>query len=343
MSSLADLPELVGFFGYSREDDEASHGALLALRTRIQVELRGLLGRPPSTFRIWQDKEAIPASSLWEAEIKNAAGQAVFFIPIITLSAIASPSFRFELDSFLAREAELGRDDLIFPILYVDVPGLDDSIRRKDDLVLSFIAGRPHVDWRQLRYLDMNSTEVKRSVQRFCQNIRDALYRPWGSPEERRYEEPAALSLAEDEDGPMAALAEELNLSVSFNDETGPFGREGLPTAALLRRRSELQSEVTVVMPAQPALSGRPARSVSEARATRISPDEAALRRREDEMRAAARAEVGRRQREHELRAAREAAERLRREAERTEPRQAREEARASIREEARRDQASRR
>jgi hypothetical protein len=36
MSSLAELPELVGFFSYSREDDEAFKGTLSALRDGIQ-------------------------------------------------------------------------------------------------------------------------------------------------------------------------------------------------------------------------------------------------------------------------------------------------------------------
>ena len=131
MSSLADLPELVGFFSYSREDDADSHGALSALRNRIQGELRGQLGRTAKTFRLWQDKEAIPSGTLWESEIKNAAAQSVFFIPIITPTVVASPYCRFELESFLAREAALGRDDLVFPILYIDVPGLEDAAERK--------------------------------------------------------------------------------------------------------------------------------------------------------------------------------------------------------------------
>jgi hypothetical protein len=66
MASLAQLPELVGFFSYSREDDEDSNGALSALRSRIQGELRGQLGRTAKTFRLWQDKEAIPSGTLWE-------------------------------------------------------------------------------------------------------------------------------------------------------------------------------------------------------------------------------------------------------------------------------------
>jgi hypothetical protein len=58
MASLADLPELVGFFSYSREDDEAFKRALTALRDGIQAELSAQLGRS-KTFRLWQDQEAI--------------------------------------------------------------------------------------------------------------------------------------------------------------------------------------------------------------------------------------------------------------------------------------------
>jgi hypothetical protein len=117
MSCLDDLPELVGFFSYSREDDEGSRGALSALRESIQHELRAQLGRSTRKFRLWQDKEAIAVGQLWEAEIKTAIRQSVFLIPIITPTAVKSPYCKFELDAFLAREAELGRADLVFPIL----------------------------------------------------------------------------------------------------------------------------------------------------------------------------------------------------------------------------------
>lgn len=188
----ADLVELVGFFSYSREDDADSHGALSALRNRIQGELRGLLGRTARTFRLWQDKEAIPSGTLWETEIKNAVAQAVFFIPIITPTVVASPFCRFELESFVAREKALGRDDLIFPILYIDVPALQDDTQRQNDPVLSLIAARQYVDWRRLRHRDVHSTDVSEEVERFCTHIRDALRRRWVSPEERKLQEGAA-------------------------------------------------------------------------------------------------------------------------------------------------------
>ena len=59
MASLAQLPELVGFFSYSREDDEAFRGSLSSLRDAIQRELGAQLGRTKRNFRLWQDQEAI--------------------------------------------------------------------------------------------------------------------------------------------------------------------------------------------------------------------------------------------------------------------------------------------
>ena len=186
MASLADLSELVGFFSYSREDDEDSHGRLSGLRERIQRELRGQLGRSKTTFKLWQDKEAISPGKLWEAEIKAAVQQAVFFIPIITPTVIRSAYCQFELEAFLAREAELGRNDLVFPILYIRVPDLEDGTRRKSNPVLSIIAQRQYVDWREFRHRDSQSTDVSEAIERFCGKICDTLIRTWLSPEERQ-------------------------------------------------------------------------------------------------------------------------------------------------------------
>jgi hypothetical protein len=192
MSSLADLPELVGFFSYSREDDEDSHGALSALRDRIQRELRGQLGRSMKTFRLWQDKEAIASGKLWKEEINTAVAQSAFFIPIITPTVVKSPHCWFELETFLAREAALHRDDLVFPILYIRVPALEDEARQKSDPVLSIIAKRQYLDWREFRHREITSPQVKEAIERFCANICDALFRSWLSPEERKELEEAA-------------------------------------------------------------------------------------------------------------------------------------------------------
>jgi TIR domain len=133
MSSLAELPDLVGFFSYSRRDDEHSGGALSRLRGRIHDELRMQLGRD---VRLWQDTEAIPHGTLWEDKINSAIAESVFFIPIVTPSAVASENCKFEFESFLKREVETDRKDLIFPILYIRVHALENEEKRRQNEVL---------------------------------------------------------------------------------------------------------------------------------------------------------------------------------------------------------------
>jgi hypothetical protein len=183
MSSLADLPEIVGFFSYSREDDEAFKGTLSALRDAIQRELSAQLGRSKTNFRLWQDQEAIVPGRLWESEIKTAIEQAVFFIPIVTPRAVTSHYCKFEFEAFLAREHSLGRNDLVFPVLYMRVPALENEAQWRNDPVLSIIGSRQYVDWRPLRYLDIDTAAIREAIGHFCDKIVDALREPWVSAE----------------------------------------------------------------------------------------------------------------------------------------------------------------
>jgi TIR domain len=186
MSSLADLSEIVGFFSYSREDDEASDGSLSALRVAIQGELRAQLGRSRTTFRLWQDQEAIAPGRLWESEIKAAVEQAVFFIPIVTPRAVNSHYCKFEFEAFLAREHALGRTDLVFPLLYIRVPALESEAEWRKDPLLSIIGLRQYVDWRPLRHQDVRTTSIREAIERFCGKIVEALRKLPTSPEERQ-------------------------------------------------------------------------------------------------------------------------------------------------------------
>ena len=210
MSSLAELPELVGFFSYARKDDEQTAGALSRLRASIQKELRLQLGRE---FRLWQDV-AIPEGALWEAEIRRAVAESVFFIPIVTPTSIASPHCKFELQAFLEREAALSRDNLMFPILYIRVPALESELLWRRDGVLSIIGARQYMDWRTYRHRDLASPEVAEKVEHFCGNIFEALHQPWLSPQERaRLEADAARDRAQPEErGKIAAEAERQRL-----------------------------------------------------------------------------------------------------------------------------------
>jgi tetratricopeptide (TPR) repeat protein len=191
MSSLSDLPEVVGFFSYSREDDDAFKGSLSALRDGIQRELSAQLGRTKRNFRLWQDQEGIAPGRLWESEIKTAVEQAVFFIPIVTPRAVNSENCQIEYGAFLERERKLDRTDLVFPILYIGVPALENEAQWRNHPVLSVVGKRQYVDWRQFRHQDIHTTAVREAIERFCGKIVEALNRPWLSPEERRQQEEA--------------------------------------------------------------------------------------------------------------------------------------------------------
>lgn len=209
MSPLADLPELVGFFSYSRDDDEAFHGSLSALRDAISRELGARLARNKSDFRLFQDREAIAPGKLWEVEIAEAIKQSAFFIPIVTPRSVGSPHCKFEFASFRDREKDLGRNDLIFPILYLEVPQLNDDAKWRMDPVLSVIGQRQYFDWQPFRHLSINSTATGEAIEYFCKKIAIALREPWTSPDEiRALSEEARLKAIADEESRRQEEAE---------------------------------------------------------------------------------------------------------------------------------------
>jgi formylglycine-generating enzyme required for sulfatase activity len=198
MASLAQLPELVGFFSYSRQDNTDFRGSLFALRVEIQRELSALLAH--RNFRLWQDQDAIDPGELWESKIKSAIEQSVFFIPIVTPRAVTSRHCKFEFESFLARERALGRNDLVFPIHYISVDGLLDETERRDDPVLSIVAERHYVDWRAYRRKPVDALDFGQEIEAFCGKIVKKLRAPCLSPDERRQLEAEARRRAEEEE-----------------------------------------------------------------------------------------------------------------------------------------------
>jgi formylglycine-generating enzyme required for sulfatase activity len=205
-SISSELPEFIGFFSYSRRDDQHSTGSLSRLRACIQSELRLQMGRD---FRLWQDTAAIPDGALWEDEIRKAIAESVFFIPIVTPSAVSSKQCAFEFESFRKREAALGRNDLIFPILYITVEALEHEQQWRENEVLKIIGSRQYLDWRKYRHHDPSSTEAALQIEQFCRNIYKSLHRPFVPPGDRKREEEAeARSKAQGQQRRNEELAE---------------------------------------------------------------------------------------------------------------------------------------
>jgi hypothetical protein len=108
MSSLADLPELVGFFSYSREDDADDRGKLSALRDCIERELGTQLGLRMKSSPFGRTKRRSLTARSGKSGSRPLSRGRPSLIPIITLRVVKNPYCRFDLDLFLAREAMIG-------------------------------------------------------------------------------------------------------------------------------------------------------------------------------------------------------------------------------------------
>jgi hypothetical protein len=172
---LSDLDRLRGFFSYSRHDDKNSGGALSLLREKIEHELHMQLGR---RVELWQDTQDIRYGALWEAEIKRGIASSVFFVPIVTPTSINSPKCAFEFRAFQEQENAIGRNDLIFPIVYVEVSQLLDEKSWKNNERLQLVGERQYENFTELRYRSFDDRVVKQRIGKFCRSIFEALYKP---------------------------------------------------------------------------------------------------------------------------------------------------------------------
>jgi TIR domain len=268
MPSLADLPELIGFFSYSREDDEGSRGGLSALRDAIQNELSAQLGRTQADFRIWQDKAAISLGTLWERQITQGVNQSAFFVPIITPRVLKSQYCAMEFQAFLAREAELGRDDLVFPILYIPVPALEDEKLWRNDPILKVVGTRQYLDWGKLRHKDLQSIEVRERLELYCRGITRALQKTWVLQNQgKRRKEPEARQRAEGErprrttatrrikQDELAGKAEEANRGATASNDSA-VSKSGPPVLAPTPESSQRRMAIIVAAAFAVVLTG---------------------------------------------------------------------------------------
>jgi TIR domain len=159
------------FMSYARRDDR--NGALSELRKKLKAEVEEAFG---NEFNIFQDNDSITIGQNWKRQIEESLDDAIFFIPVITPSFFLSDYCRIELQRFLERETKLGRDDLIFPIYYRRAPYLEDEEKRESDEMARAIEAHQYVDWRELRFEDYESVQVRRGVAEIASSICDVLY-----------------------------------------------------------------------------------------------------------------------------------------------------------------------
>jgi len=142
---------------YVHDDDAHEGGRITEIRGRLSSEVKFQTGKD---FPIFQDIQDIFVGENWRRTIHGSIDGSTFLLAIITPSFLQSSACRDEVKSFLQREATLNRDDLIIPILYSDAPGLHDS----SDEIATELAARQYDDWRELRFVGLDSPAIREKL-----------------------------------------------------------------------------------------------------------------------------------------------------------------------------------
>jgi len=175
---------------YVHSDD--NRGRLTEFRERLGDEVHMQIGEE---FSIFQDRKDILWGQNGEARIKESLDEVTFLILIITPSFFKSQPCRDELQRFLEREKELGRDDLVLSVYYVDCPLLNDKENRTgNELAQAIFDHHQYEDWRDMRFEPFTSPQVGKTLARLAVQIRDALDRVQVSEKRKAPEQDADVA-----------------------------------------------------------------------------------------------------------------------------------------------------
>jgi tetratricopeptide (TPR) repeat protein len=164
----------IAFMSYVHFDDEYENGRLTEFRERLSAEVEMQTG---DEFPIFQDRKDIKWGQNWKERLEETIDNVTFLIPILTPKFFKSTHCREELERFIEREKELGRNDLILPVYYVSSKPLDDERIRATDKLAMLLASRQYTDWRDLRFEPLTSGKVRERMVKLALQISEALER----------------------------------------------------------------------------------------------------------------------------------------------------------------------
>ena len=206
--------EFAAFLSYVRSDDDHDDGRITGLRRRLEAELGMQMGE---AFPIFQDRDDILVGQRWRDRIQSSIDGTTFLVAIITPSFLRSKACIEEVTLFRDREAKLGRDDLVVPVLYLPTPGLFDEA---NDIAVD-LSGRQYFDWADLRFEDPSSNEVRKATAALAAQMISALERS------RAEVEPPQILVETVDEGPgfVEVLAESEEAMPLFSETIVAFGQ----------------------------------------------------------------------------------------------------------------------
>jgi len=236
------VANLDGFWSYVHDDDDADNGRISQLARDVVKQFEMLTGEKISLFL---DRDKIDWGENWKTKIDTSLATVGFFVPVLTPRYFQSAECRRELQAFAHLATDLGIKDLILPLLYVDVSGIHDQT--PTDELIQLVQTFQWVDWRDLRFLDVNSAGYRRGVAQLAARLVDA---------NKRAEEVSITALPQERDLESASSDEEpgfIDLLADFEEklQNSPqtltqIGEEMKAIAALMREATANMAENSI-------------------------------------------------------------------------------------------------
>jgi hypothetical protein len=140
--------EIAGFWSYAHRDNDRDGGRVLRLAHVLQDEFALLTG---SQLDVFMNRDSLKWRDEWRLRIENALATTTFFIPVITPLYFKSEECRKELLHFVGQARSVGAEELVFPLLYIDVPVLHAD--EPGDEAIAVVRARQWQDCLDLRLL----------------------------------------------------------------------------------------------------------------------------------------------------------------------------------------------
>ena len=165
-----------GFWSYAKSDDEHSGGRVTLLHKKLTSELQLRVGKNHQVD-IFKDTVSLPPGAEWDPAIRARLLSGNFFVAIVTPAFFQSEWCCRELMLFRKREEQLGRSDLIYPFIFLDVDHVDCTNKHQcfDPDAFALLKDRQRVDYRNHRLKPATAQAALRTIDRLSRGIYSAL------------------------------------------------------------------------------------------------------------------------------------------------------------------------
>jgi hypothetical protein len=164
-----EIPPNQAFWSYVHADDGAEGGRIADLARDVAAQFEMSTGE---SLKLFVDKDAIRWGDDWRAHIDDSLASVAFFVAILTPRYFMSAECRRELQFFARQARNLGVQDLVLPILYVDVVSMHDP--SPEDELIAMARTFQWEDWRELRFAERASEAYRRGVARLATRLVEA-------------------------------------------------------------------------------------------------------------------------------------------------------------------------